>query len=352
MRRLLLALPLMLCAGAGDAPRPVRIATVSIAPIPSSLVFPGTVQPHIQSDLGFRVGGKIITRLIDVGDHVSVGQVLARLDDTDLRLSEESAQAAVQSAIAESANARAELNRYDKLGKSSAAYLPTEYDRRKAASRMADARLEQARRQLALTDRQCLYGELSADADGIVTAVQAQVGQVVSAGQTVATIARIDEIEVVVDVPENRLATARDAALVSIALWAAPEQVMHGRVREIGALADPDSRTFAVKVRILDAPPGLLGLGMTASVSFDRPTPPVAKLPATALTDLGGAPAVWVLDPKTRHAALRPVTVAGYAADGTILVQSGLTDGEAVVSAGIGQINATMPLVVWAEAPR
>ncbi len=352
MRRCSLLLALLLCMAATDPPRPVRVATVTIAPIGSGLVFSGTVQARVQADLGFRVGGKIAARPVDVGDHVRAGQVLARLDSSDLILSEQAAQAAVQSAIADAANARVELNRYEQLGKSSAAYLPTEYDRRVSASRMADARLVQAQRQLELAHSQRLYADLTADADGIVTSVAAQVGQVVTTGQTIVTLAHTGEIEVVADVPENRLAAVRDADAVGISLWAAPGQMLHGRVREIGALADPATRTFAVKVRIMDAPPGLLALGMTASVRFGRPTPPVARLPATALADRDGVPAVWVLNTATQHATLRQVSVAGYGGDGSVIIQSGLAEGEKVITAGVQQIDPDMALVAWTGAAR
>ena len=352
MRAVPIALATLLLSAAGEAPRPVRVAIVVVAPVPSSLVFSGTVQARTQADLGFRVGGKVTARPVDVGDHVRAGQVLARLDQGDMQLSEEAAEAALQAAIADAARARADLRRYDELGRGSPAYLPSEYDTRSATSRMADARAVQAARQLALARSQNGYGALVADADGIVTALPVQVGQVVAAGQTVATLAHTDAIEVVADVPENRLAEAHQAADIGIALWAAPDQKLHGHVREIGALADAASRTFAVRVAVTDAPSGLLGLGMTATVTFGRPSPPVARLPATALTDHDGAPAVWVLDPARQRAALRPVELDGYAADGSVIVRRGLADGEQVVTAGAGQIESDMPLVAWAGAAR
>jgi RND family efflux transporter MFP subunit len=352
MHRWVLALPFLLCAAGPDVPRPVRVTTVVMAPIASDMIFSGTVQARIQADLGFRVSGKIISRLVEVGDQVRAGQVLARLDDSDLALTEQADDAAVQSAIADAADARTELGRYEKLGRSSAAYLPSEYDRRLAASRMADARLVQTQRQRDLAHSQRLYGALVADADGVVTAVHAQVGQVVAAGQTVFTLAHSDDVEVVADVPENRLAAVRGAGEVGIALWAAPDRVLYGKMREIGALADPATRTFAVKVHLIDAPPGLLGLGMTASVRFGQPTPPLARLPATALTDQDGKPAVWVLDTAKGHASLRPVQVAAYAADGSVLVAGGVSNGEQVVTAGVGQIAPDMALVAWTGAAR
>ena len=353
MRFRVLLLPLLLLAGgAGDPPRPVRVATVALAPPQTELIYSGTIQARTLADLAFRVGGKIVARPVEVGDHVRAGQVLAQLDFADLQLSEESAAAALEAAQADAANARADLARYDALGRNSPAYLPSEYDKRVAASRMAVARLAQAARQLSLARDQRAYGALTADADGIVTALPAQVGQVVTAGQVVASLAHSAETEVVVDVPENRLADIRAARDVTLSLWAAPGEVLHGRVREVGALADPASRTFAVRVSVLDAPPGLLALGMTAAVNFGGSGAPVARLPASALTDSAGRPAVWVFDPALHRAALRPVEVAGYGADGSVLIRAGLAAGEQVVTAGVSEIEPGMALAAWAGAAR
>lgn len=334
-------------------PVPVRVATVSFAPRQAALTLSGTVQARTLSELGFRVGGKVVQRPVEVGDRVHAGQVLARLDPTDLQLSVESAQSALVSATADAAKARADFSRYQQLGTNSPAYLATEYDRRAAAAQMADARVAQAVRQFALAKDQLAYGTLTADADGAITGLPVQVGQVVAAGQAVATLARSAETEVVVDVPENRLADVRDAQQVRIALWADPAHSLVGHVREIGAQADAASRTFAVKVTVLDAPSGLLALGMTATVRFvAAPAAPVAILPATALTDHDGTPAVWVFDPARQHASLRPVSVAGYQGDGAVAVASGLAPGEQVVTAGANDIDPSMRLAAWAGATR
>ncbi len=347
----LLAAVLLTAAGSG-APRPVRVQTVAWGESRSGLTISGTVQARTQADLAFRVTGKITARPVEIGDQVRAGQLLAQLDPADLRLSEEAAEAALQGAEADAANAQADLRRYDALGRSSPAFLPSEYDKRTAAMRMAAARVAQALRQVALAKDQRAYGALAADADGIVTALPAQVGQVVAAGQTVATLAHTAEIEVVADAPENRLGDIRGAHDVTISFWAVPGTSLHGRVREVGALADAASRTFAVKVTVLDAPRGLLALGMTAAVSFGTAGPPLAALPASALTDKDGKPAVWVLDTKAQRAALRPVRVAGYRADGSVLVADGVADGEQVVTAGVGQIEPDMPVTPWPGAAR
>ncbi len=348
----LLPLLALLCGAAGDPARPVRVVAVALRPLPSRLVFSGTVQPRVQAELGFRVGGKVTQRLVDIGDHVRSGQVLARLDQGDLKLSQEAAEAALQAALADAGNARADLGRYSRLGRNSASYLPSQFDKRESASRMAEARVMQAARQVALARSQRSYSDLAADADGVITALPVQVGQVVAAGQAVATLAHTDATEVVVDVPENRLAEVRTATDVGVALWATPGRALHGRVREVGAFADAASRTFAVKVSVTDAPDGALAFGMTATVTFGRLGPPLVRLPPTALTDRGGQPAVWVLDPVLQRAALRPVDVAGYDDDGALLVRGGLAEGERVVTAGVGQIEPDMALTPWIGATR
>ncbi len=351
LRSALLA-SVVLLGAAGEAPKPVRVAVVTMQARQAGLTFSGTVQARTEADLGFRVAGKVIKRPVDIGDHVRAGQTPASLDPADLQFSQEVSEAALQAAMADAEDAQAEMKRYDGLGRSSPAFLPSEYDKRIAAQRMANARLMQAVRQVALARNQRSYGALTADADGIVTALPVQVGQVVAAGQTVAHVAHTDETEVVADIPENRLTEIRAAREVTLTLWAAPGQVMHGRVREIGALADPSSRTFAVKVTVLDAPADVLALGMTAAVTFGHTGDPLAALPATALTDVQGRPAVWVLDPASHQAALRPVEVAGYGGDGSVLVGAGLATGKQVVTAGLQQIAPGMALTAWMGAIR
>ncbi len=326
--------------------------TVTFVQVRPVLTVSGTVQARTQADLAFRVGGKITSRPVEVGDHVRAGQQLAQLDPADLQFSKEAAEAALEAADADAANAQADLKRYEQLGRGSPAYLPSEFDKRTAAKRMANARVVQAARQSALAKDQRAYGALTADADGIVTALPVQIGQVVSSGQTIATVAHTAEIEVVADVPENRLAELRASPDAVISLWALPGTVLHGRVREVGALADAASRTFAVKVTVLDAPKDLIALGMTAAVSIGAAGPVLAALPASALTDQDGKPAVWVLDPAAHRAALRSVEVAGYGGDGSLLIRTGLAAGEQVVTAGVQQIEPDMPLTAWAGAAR
>jgi RND family efflux transporter MFP subunit len=347
-RLALLSLSLALTMAAGLPPRPVRVQTVAFTSAERTFTYSGTIQARVQAELAFRVGGKIVERPVNLGDRVKAGQLLARLDPTDFREALESQAQAVAAAAADAANARAEMQRYERLGRNSAAFMLSEYDRRQATLNSAEAKLAQARRQQALAENQLAYSELRADADGLVAALPMQVGQVAQAGQTVASLAHSQEIEAAVDLPENRLPEARNADKVTVTLWSSPDRPMQGRVREIGALADPASRTFAVKVTLLDPPAEGLGLGMTAAVRFVRHAgTPLALLPASALTDRDGAPAVWVLDPKASRAALRQVTLAAASDGGLIAVSGGLRDGEEVVTAGASQMQADLPVCPW-----
>jgi multidrug efflux system membrane fusion protein len=334
-------------------PRPVRVQTVELTSQESAVSYSGTVQARVLTDLGFRLGGKVVDRPVNIGDHVAAGQVLARLDAADLRLTMEADEQSVAAAEADARNTWADFDRYDRLGRGSPVFLPAEYDKRQAAKKMAKARLAQAERQLALARDQLDYATLRADADGVITALPVEVGQVVTAGQTVASLAYSGETEVVVDVPENRLPDIRAASLVLVTLWSAPDWVLRGRLREIGARADPASRTFAVKISLLDTPQGMVSLGMTASVRFARPAgASVAVLPSTALTDQDGAPAVWVLDTTHQRAALRRVQVAAYGGDGVVTITAGLAPGEEVVTAGAGLISSDMAVTAWSGPVR
>jgi multidrug efflux system membrane fusion protein len=335
-----------------ETPSPVRAQTVEMTPSEISLTYSGTVQPRVLAELGFRVAGKVIDRPVNIGDFVKAGQVIAKLDPTDLSLNHEADEQAVAAARASAVNTRAEFERYGKMGRNSAAFLPSEFDKRQAAMLSAEARLAQAERQLALASDQLSYSTLRADADGLITALPAQIGQVMTAGQTVASIAYAAETEVLVDVPENRLGEVRAATDVSVTLWSSPGETLRGRLREIGAAADPASRTFAVRITLLDRPHNL-ALGMTAAVRFTHPAgSPVVMLPASAIADQDGHPAVWILDPRRERAALRPVKVAAYRADGTVAIASGLTSGDKVVTAGKLQLDPDMPVTAWTGPTR
>nr|WP_294560561.1 efflux RND transporter periplasmic adaptor subunit [uncultured Rhodopila sp.] len=340
-------------ANADQPPRPVRVQTVSYGQQQDAVTYAGTVQARVQASLGFRVAGKVTERDVDIGNHVAAGQILAKLDPADLRLAVEADIQSVRAAEAEAVDARAEFQRYQRLGRGSPAFIASEYDKRRAALGGAEARLAQAQRQLAVARDQLDYTELRADADGVITDLKLEPGQVVAAGQTVINLAHTAETEIVVDVPENRLPDIRAADAVSIRLWSRPDHDFPGRVREIGALADAVSRTFAVKVTVLDAIDETPGLGMTAAVRFARSAGQVvALLPAAAVVSLDGVPSVWVLDPAAHRAVAHPVQVSAWRGDGQVAISGGVPGGAQVVTAGAALLDPAMPVSAWAGAVR
>lgn len=318
-----------------------------------TFTYPGTVQARVEADLGFRIGGKLTERLINIGDHVRKDQILARLDPTDLKLTLQVDAETVRAAQADADDAQAEFARYQRLGRNSPAFIGSEFDRRRAAVVGAQARAALAQHQLALAFDQLSYTELHADADGVITDIHMEPGQVVTAGQTVAALAHSAATEIALDVPENRLWAVRNAQRIAIRLWAHPDLMLAGQVREIGGRADPASRTFSVRVTVIDPPPDTLALGMTASVAFSHDAgPPVALLPASAIVGQGNAPAVWVLDPAARRVSLRSVSISGWRGDDQVAVTAGITAGEQVVTAGASELDAGTPVFAWAGTER
>jgi RND family efflux transporter MFP subunit len=295
--------------------RPVQTIQVTLTPDDQESSYTGDVRARWESALGFRVPGKIVSRLVDVGAHVSKGQLLAKLDPEDQRLGAEAARQQLMAARSDYEQAKADLTRYRDLF-SKGFISAAEYDRRKWTYDTSAARLEQATAQLELNRNQAAYTELHADMDGVVTAVQAEAGQVVTPGQPVIKVARLEQKEVAVSVPENRLAELKVANDVDVSLWAAPEKTYHGRIREISPSADNVTRTYTVKVTVVDPDPAVQ-LGMTANVFLKRNGvhARVVRLPLTALFQSGNQPAVWVVDRKTNQVSLKTVQIGRYTQD-------------------------------------
>jgi membrane fusion protein, multidrug efflux system len=317
----------------GEVVRPVKVAVVAAAPGGRTLTYSGVVRPRIESAIGFRVGGKIVERAVNVGDRVGVGQLIARLDDTDLKLAENSAKAAVASARTRRDVARDNLERAKPLLAkqyiSQAAYdvRLNEFDAAASALDSAEAQLRQATNAVS-------YATLKADKAGIVTAVTGEPGQVVSPGQAVITLAEAGATEIAIAVPEQdagRIAVGQQAR---IALWAGPRAGTAGRIREIAGQADSASRTYAVRVAVA-SPPESMRLGMTATVAVRIDEGAAGMLvPLTALAEVDGVPVVFVVDAGSKTVRRRRITVAGTADEG-VRVADGLAAGELVVTAGV-----------------
>ena len=322
---------------AAPAPRSVIAQVVGTKPDEGANVYSGEVRARYENDLAFRVGGKVTARLVDVGAAVTKGQSLARLDPQDAQLSVEAARSQRAAAEADHVLAKAELERYRDLYARnfvSRAVL----DARETTFNTTKARLEQAKAQLATAQNQSSYTTLVAEADGVITAVNLEPGQVVSAGQTVMRFARPEEKEVAINLPETRLAELRDAKEITVSVWAAPDKAYRGRIREVAPHADAATRTFTVKIALLN-PDAAVRLGMTANVALGDGAPhQVITLPLTAIAQLdGGQPAVWVVDPRTSKVNLRPVVVGTYREDG-VVVRDGLKPGEIVVTVGVHKL--------------
>ncbi len=318
------------------APRPVLLTQVSLGGAIDDAVFAGEVKPRREADLGFRIGGKLVARYVDVGERVKKGQALARLDPADVALQAEAAKSAMTAAETEYRFAKAEYERYENLHQQkfiSASAL----DQKRNALDTNRAKYEQQQAQLSVYRNQASYAALVAESDGVIVAVTAEAGQVVTAGQPVLKLAREDEREVAIAVPENRVGELKRAQQLGVVLWADPQKLHPARVREIAPSVDPATRTFAVRVALIDNDPALQW-GMTANVVLRGAGPAnAALLPPSSIYHRDGQAAVWIYDPQTQKVELRPVKLGQYREDG-VVVTSGLAQGEWVVSAGVHKL--------------
>ena len=324
--------------------RPVLTQRVASGGVATRDIYSGEIRARTETDVGFRVGGKIVSRAVDAGARVTKGQVLARLDPEDAKLASQAAHAQLASAESDFALAKSELDRHaDLLAKKFISQ--SAFDVKQNAFNASKARFDQARSQAAITGNQASYTTLVADADGVVISVSAEPGQVVTAGQPVLKLARAGEKEVVLNAPESQLARFKPGQEVAISLWSDPANVFRGRVREIAGGADPVTRTYTVRVATLDAPANAQ-LGMTANVIFN-PTSDSRQvlLPLSALAGERAQPAVWVVDPATNKVQLKPVTVGQYREDG-VSITGGLAEGDVVVTAGVHKLRAGQPVRV------
>jgi RND family efflux transporter MFP subunit len=335
------ALALAACAKAPVSQEPVRpVLTQRVMPggVASRDIYSGELRARYETDLAFRVGGKIVSRAVDAGARVRKGQVLARLDPEDAKLATHAARAALASAESDLAFARAERDRHaDLLAKKFISQ--SAFDSKEMAFTAAQARAEQSRSQAAISANQASYTTLVADADGVVMSVSAEPGQVVAAGQPVLRLAHAGEKEVVLNAPESQLARFRPGQEVGISLWADASNVFRGRVREVAGGADSVTRTYAVRVTAIE-PPASAQLGMTANVLFANAADAQAVLlPLSALAGDRAQPAVWVVDPASGQVTSRPVTVGQYREDG-VSITDGLSAGDVVVTAGVHKLRA------------
>ena len=331
-----------------DAPRPVLTQVVTPGGAPSRDVYSGELRARYEADLAFRVGGKLVARLVDAGARVRKGQPLARLDPEDAKLAAQASAAQLAQAEGDLALAKSEHERYaDLLAKKFVS--ASAYDAKRNALDVAQAKVAQMRSQAALSSNQAAYTTLAADSDGVIVSIAAEPGQVLAAGQPVMHLARDGEREVVVNAPEGQLARFHAGDAVMISLWSDPKTPFAGRVREIAGGADPVTRTYTVRVTALD-PPATAQLGMTANVAFqDKADASLVLLPAGALARDGDEAAVWVVSPAST-VQLRRVKLGAFREDG-ITVLAGLAAGEVVVTAGAHKLRPDQPVKVALPSP-
>jgi RND family efflux transporter MFP subunit len=334
-------LALAACSPAETAvtPEPPLVQTVAVAPATAAAArYTGVIRARTESNLGFRVGGKIFERLVDPGDHVRLGQPLMRLDRTDFTLALNAARASVEAARAQMIKAKADEERSRKLVGDGWTSKQT-YDQNRAAADAAIAQFANAEAQASQIANQAGYSELQADADGVVMEVPSEPGQVVAAGQTVVKLARDGAREAEVFVPEGSRQRARGTA--SATLYAEGESTYPAKLRELSATADPATRTYRARY-ILSGGGETAPLGATVTLQL---TPAQAQartwvsVPLGALFDQGGGSAVWRYDAETQTVAAQPVTVARLSEE-SAEIASGLNPGDRIVALGAHLLKA------------
>jgi RND family efflux transporter MFP subunit len=319
--------------------RPVRTTVVDPKPIDEDCRAVGEVRPRYESDLSFRIAGKIVARTVEVGTSVKKGDLLAQLDAQDYRNKMASAETDVVAAEAVLIEARASEARLRQL-LASGITTRANYDLALKNLRSGEAKLDSAKAALSLARDQVSYTELRAEFDGIVTAVAAEAGQVVNTGQMIVRLARPGDKDAVFSIAESVFANGtgngpRSAILVN--LLSNPRIEAEGAVREISPVADPATRTYQVKVTLRDAPEQMR-FGVSVVGRLTTATAPVIVLPASALFDQGGRPAVWVVNPADSSVALKPVTIARYDTV-RVVIREGLAKGDVVVTAGVNRLR-------------
>jgi len=340
----------LLLAACGKPPaveepvRAVKLITVGEGRYQAGYEYAADVRARVESRLGFRVAGKIVRRAVEPGQRVQAGQLLAQLDARDYQLAADAARAQVTAATTQRDLAAADLKRYQSL-RDQGFISGAEIERRSATLKAAQATLDQARAQLSSQGNQAAYTHLLADANGVVTGIDAEVGQVVAAGTPVVRVAQDGPRDAVFSVPEDRVAAMRLGQQATVHAWASDEQWL-GTVREVAAAADPVTRTYAVKLALAGAAPPLGATVTVVPQQSGAQGAEVIKLPTSALWQQGQGSAVWVYDPASSTVRAQAVQVAG--ADGNdAVIAAGLTPGMRVVATGVHVLNPGQKVTVY-----
>lgn len=314
-------------------PRPVQVQPVVMRDAGGFDAYAGEVRAHWEADLSFRIPGKLTVRRVDIGSTVKRGDVLARLDPEDLTLRRRASAAALAAAKADAATATAERDRYREL-LTQKLVGQSLFDAKQNAWELAQARLKQAEAEDRVSRNQAGYAVLRAERAGVVTAVFAEAGQVVAAGQPVLRMARPEEKEVRISISEDRIRAVQVGAPATIRLSSDSRAIFRGTVSEVGAAADPATRTYPVRIR-LEAPDQRVSLGMSVlAVLGESSGERLALVPLQAVIEREGQRQVWVVDRAALTVSPRPVTLGKFREDGAEVLE-GLSDGELIVTAGV-----------------
>jgi RND family efflux transporter MFP subunit len=322
--------------------RPVLVATVHYEAESPARSFVGTIRPRIEADMGFRVPGKVAKRLVEVGQSVDVGQPLATLDEVDLKLQAEQADAELHAATGVLAQAAAAETRAKDL-RAKGWTTDAQLDQAKAAADEARGRLNRAQRSVELTNNSISYATLLADSRGVVTATLIEPGQVVASGQTAIRVARLAEKEAVVAIPETLVGRAKEG-VATVSLWSEPNKKYEAKLREIAPAADPATRTYLAKFSLPGASESV-ELGMTATVTLcDPATTRVARLPLSALYNQGGDPSLYIVDAQG-DVTRKPVAVKSYESN-DVVIAGGVDEGSKVVVLGVQKLDPSQKVRV------
>lgn len=330
---------------AAAPPRPVLSIVVAPAALPGTR-FAGTVQAKVQTALGSRVAGRLVSRAVHVGDLVRKGDVLAVLDATAYELAVRSARAELSSAEATLSSAVASEERQKTLLQSNAA-AKAAVESAEQSREAADAGLTRAKTALVKAEEQLSYTRILAEFDGVVVSTGAEVGQTLSPGEAIVTIARPDERDAVVDIPETAEAIALGSRF-TVSLQINPDITVKGVVREVAPSADAVTRTRRVKIA-LENPPDTVRLGTTITAELEGADLTAIMVPETAVLQKDGKAHVWLVDAKEGAVHLAPIET-GAVSDRTVLVSSGLKAGDRVVTAGVNSLEEGQKIRVEDEA--
>jgi RND family efflux transporter MFP subunit len=312
--------------------RPVRTITVEKQDLGDTVQLTGHVRARDEASLGFRIGGRMIERLVNLGDRVQAGQTIAKLEPLDELNALRSAQAALNSANGIVTRTRNDFERQQTLLRQGHT-TRVRFDQAQQELQTAESKVKDAQAQLQIAQDRVSFTELKADAPGVITAVAAEPGEVVQAGRTIVQVARDGGRDAVFDVPAGILRAAPGDTEVTVSLADDPRVQATGSVREVAPQADPVTRNFQVKVG-LENPPATMRLGSTVTGNARLQSAPVIAVPASALTKYDNKPAVWVVDKSANTVAIRNVEVKRHEPS-SVVISNGLDNGDIVVTAGV-----------------